>query len=284
VDTTRADSTRSGRAGVPGLTGLLGLAALTGAAITALIGLSLLGVRTDPSAPPAAPSEADSASGAAAAMETRGQGFAFWGTAQDGGPLRWDACAPVRFLLSTPEAPEHAERDLRTALEMLADASGLDLVLLGTTEERPSADRALVERDGDGWRWRPVLVAWAAPGATDLPLTPVDRGVALPVAVRDGGREGYVTGQVVINSARDDLVPGFSDRRDAIGATLVHEVGHILGLDHVDDVTQLMSADPGSGPVRFGEGDLRGLRALGADAGCRPAPPATSGRGLVAQP
>ena len=264
--------------------GLVALAGLLGAAATALIGLTLLGSGSITSAPDPAPDETRGAASGPVTSAQRDQGFAFWGTAQDGSPLRWDACAPVPFLLSVPEAPEHAERDLRSALEMLRDATGLDLVLLGTTAERPTVERALIEQHGDGWRWRPVLVAWAAPGMTDLPLTPLDRGIALPVAVRDGDREAYVTGQVVINSARSDLVEGFGDRRDAIGATLVHELGHVLGLDHVDDVTQLMSIDPGSGPVRFGEGDLRGLRAIGAEAGCRPAPPATSGRGLVARP
>ena len=213
-----------------------------------------------------------------------GAGFALWGRDRHGDPLRWDACAPVRFVLSTVDAPPHAEDDVRTALAMLADATGLDLVLENTTDERPDARRPLVERSGDGWRWRPVLIAWARPGATGLPLTTLDRGVAVPVAVRDGDRESLVTGQVVMNAARTDLVAGFGDRSDAVGATLLHELGHVLGLDHVDDVTQIMSSDPGSGPVRFGDGDLAGLRAIGAEAGCRPVPAPESGRGLVSAP
>ena len=220
----------------------------------------------------------------APAASTGEVGFALWGTDGAGGPLRWDACAPVTFVLSTVDAPPHAEADVRTALTMLAEASGLELVLEGPTDERPDARRPLVERSGGGWRWRPVLIAWARPGATDLPLTPLDRGVAVPVAVRDGEHEGLVTGQVVINAARTDLVAGFGDRSDAVGATLLHELGHVLGLDHVDDVTQLMSEDPGSGPVRFGDGDLAGLRAIGAAAGCRPAPAPESGRGLTGAP
>jgi hypothetical protein len=216
------------------------------------------------------------------AAEHRDRGFALWGVDHRGGPLRWDACAPVIFVLNTIGAPAHAERDLVEALAILSDASGLDLRFVGTTDERPSRARPLVEPDGPGWRWRPVLVAWDSPDTTDIALTALDRGVALPVSVRDGDREAFVTGQIVMNAERADLVPGFGDRRDAIGATLLHEIAHVIGLAHVDDPSQLMSEDPGAGPVMLGDGDRAGLRAVGAAAGCNPAPGPEAGRGLVA--
>lgn len=216
-----------------------------------------------------------------AAAAHRDGGFAVWAVDGEGAPLRWDACAPVRFVLNPQGAPTGAEADVRRALAMLATASGLDLRLEGSTAERPALQRPLVEAFGGGWRWRPVLVAWSDPDATDVPLTAADRGVALPIAVRDGDREAFVTGQVVMNGARSDLVAGFGDRADAIGATLVHELGHILGLAHVEDPAQLMSEDPGAGPVVLGAGDLAGLRTIGASAGCTPAPTASSGRGLT---
>lgn len=217
---------------------------------------------TRPSAGPAAP------------------GFALWGRTEDGDALRWDACSPIHFVLNTEGAPEGASDDLRSALELLADASGLRLILDGRTDERPGAERPLVERDGTAWRWRPVLVAWADPGEGDLPLTPLDRAVALPVAVRDGDREAFVTGQVVVNARRGDLRVGFGDRTDSLGALLLHEIAHILGLDHVEEPGEMMWVRPGSGAVALGPGDRAGLRAIGAEAGCRSAPDPTVGRGL----
>lgn len=267
---------RPGRPGIPGL-----LAA--GMAISA-VAVAIVALVWAPGQGPTPVEDVGTATTLAPGVVPEDTGFALWGSDGRGGALRWDGCAPVRFVLSTVDAPPQAEDDVRTALGMLAEASGLALVLEGTTEERPDADRPLVERSGDGWRWRPVLVAWARPGDTRLPLTALDRGIAVPVAVRDGDRAALVTGLVVINAARTDLVAGFGDRSDAVGATLLHELGHVLGLDHVDDVTQIMSEDPGSGPVRLGAGDLAGLRTVGAEAGCSPGPAPESGRGLVGAP
>lgn len=279
--------------GRPGVLALALPALVLSAVATLALGLTLMdrspahptgsGDPAGSAGSPADPSPADPSPADSTGEGAHGGGYALWARDGQGRPLRWDACAPVPFLLSLP-APEHAEDDLRTALAVLADASGLELVLLGTTEERPSAGRPLVEATDAGWRWRPVLVAWEEPTRTDLPLDVRDRGVALPVAVRDGERETFVTGQVLINAARTDLLPGFGDRSDAVGATLLHELAHVLGLAHVDDPTQIMSVSPGSGPVELGAGDLAGLRAVGAEAGCRPAPDPSAGRGLRAAP
>ena len=252
--------------------------------LLAAVGVLMVALRwTDGQGPSTAGPDTAVAPGTAVQVRSD-EGFALWGTDRHGKPLRWDACDTVRFVLNTADAPSGVEDDVRTALAMLAQASGLDLVLEDRTLERPDPRRPLVERDGDGWRWRPVLIAWARPGESELPLSALDRGVAIPVAVRDGDREALVTGQVVMNAARTDLVAGFGDRSDAIGATLLHELGHALGLDHVDDVTQIMSADPGAGAVRLGDGDLAGLRAVGAAAGCNPAPDPGSGRVLLGIP
>ncbi|HEY0889152.1 MAG TPA: matrixin family metalloprotease [Nocardioides sp.] len=49
----------------------------------------------------------------------------------------------------------------------------------------------------------------------------------------------------------------------AAQAVVMHELGHVLGLDHVPDPGELMH-DENTGRVDFGPGDLEGLARLGA--------------------
>jgi hypothetical protein len=252
--------------------------ALLGVLVAAVAVVSLA-LRALPNEEDPAAARAPAAPPAAATVTT--EGFRVWAVDADGEPLRWDPCAPVEFVVAEDLLPEGAVDDVRRALDLLAGATGLDLRLIGVSRERPSPTRPLVVRTDSGWRYAPVLIAWERPGRTELPLTDADRGLALPVAVQAAGREAFVTGQVLLNADRVDLVLGFGDRRDAWGATLLHELAHVLGLDHVDDQRELMSRDPGSGPVLLGPGDRAGLARIGADHGCVPTPTPGAARGLT---
>lgn len=242
------------------------------------IGLGALGLALGPASPPSPPRSAPVAAGALA-EDAR---FTVWERNDDGTPVRWDPCTPIEIVFSPAAAPASARSDLVAALDRVADASGLTLRLVGRTDERPSGDRPPYQPERYGQRWAPILIAWSDPGAGGTPLRDTDRGVAVPVAVGPPGDRTYVTGQVVLNAHRDDLRPGFDDRADAWGATLVHELLHVLGLGHVDDPTELMYVHPGDGPVSFGTGDLAGLAAVGAAQGCRAVP--TAGPVTVADP
>jgi hypothetical protein len=136
--------------------------------------------------------------------------------------------------------------------------------------------------------------------ATGLPLLPTGDTTYMPNSV-NGGDFPTATSDMVIalgDSGQTDLVPGSTIGKASIiygvaiaratvvidmgdvgtkppwsstgpGVVLQHELAHAVGLDHVNDPTQLMNpfASP-TGPTTYAAGDLTGLWQLGAAAGC----------------
>jgi hypothetical protein len=205
------------------------------------------------------------------------EGYAVWARNGDGTPVRWDPCSPIDVVISRVGGPATYPvtalvADVEAAVDSLRAATGLDLVVRGTTDEVPAADRSTVSSEDGRATWAPVLVGWRTPGEGGLPLRDVDRGVAVPVAVGPADERVYVTAQVALNPERTDLTAGDTDRATSWGATVLHELAHVVGLAHVDDPAQLLHTFPGRGPTRFGDGDLAGLAAVGADGGCLEVP------------
>jgi len=197
--------------------------------------------------------------------------FTVWERNDDGTPVRWDPCSPIDIVVADDRAPTGWRTDLDAALAVLHEATDLELRVLAEVDESPSANRSPHQPRRYGDRWAPVLVAWASPG-DGLPLRDTDRGLGIPVAVGTDGDRVYVSGQVILNADRTDLQIGDADRRGSWGATVLHELIHVLGLGHVEDLRELMAVSPGDGPVELGPGDRAGLAAVGTDDGCLEVP------------
>jgi hypothetical protein len=152
------------------------------------------------------------------------------------------------------------------AFARISAASGLVFVDDGATTETPSPDRPNFQPERYGDRWAPVLVAWSSPA--ELPRLSGDvigLTSTQPVQV-EGGRLALVSGQVALDAAQIADANRFNGGRAIAVATVTHELGHLVGLDHVDDPRQLMY--PTARPLvsSFGNGDLTGLGMLGRGA------------------
>ena len=191
---------------------------------------------------------------------------------EDGDPARWDPCTPIRYVVQAGWIPDAGRQDLAEALRRLSAASGLQFLDEGDTDEMPSRDRAPYQPERYGDRWAPLLIGWVPGESTDLGLGDGVQGVSLAVAVPGREAPHLVSGQVVLDASHR-LAPGFG-AGTTDGEVLLHELAHAVGLGHVLDPTQVMYATTTSSESQFGAGDRAGLAALGAPAGCHPAPSA----------
>ncbi|WP_147066888.1 matrixin family metalloprotease [Knoellia locipacati] len=182
------------------------------------------------------------------------------------GPAAYDPCRPLHLVVNGEAAPEGADGILREALSMISPAAGLQIVVDGPTDERASEQRPAVDRARYGNEWSPALIAWTTPQG-DPRLEGETLGIGGSQAVADdSGRLRSVTGMVHLDGP--DFALMLSRPRGHVDAVAVvaHELGHLLGLGHVDDPDQLMMARY-EGQVGLGDGDRRGLARL-ADAPC----------------
>jgi hypothetical protein len=176
-------------------------------------------------------------------------------------PVAFDPCRPVHYVVNRTGEPPDGEQLVAAAVARLREATGLDLVADGPTDETPSKERAPYQSDRYPKRWAPVLIAWSDEQAFP-PLAGYIAGVGSAAsATTDSGDFAYVTGQVVLD--RQQLDPtALADRTEA-KAIVLHELGHLVGLDHTADPTQLMFSEAQFSVQDYADGDLRGLAALG---------------------
>lgn len=181
-----------------------------------------------------------------------GGAYAFMAT-QPGSddPVGYSPCRPIYYEVNPEHAPIDHQAYLDAAIGRISAATGLVFEHAGTTDSR-DFDRTAVTR-------APVLVAWAT--EAEVPALAGDvAGVAGSTwREEDGRHREYITGQVVLDA---DTFSSPSHARRSLQAVVDHEFGHLVGLAHVDEPTELMY-DEASFLSEFGPGDLEGFARLG---------------------
>jgi hypothetical protein len=200
--------------------------------------------------------------------EDAAHGFA---ALQDDGvdPVAWSPCRPIRYVVNEEGGPDDFAATVRRAVGELSAATGLAFVDDGVTSEAPSAERGAYLPDRYGDQWAPVLIAVADPRT--IPFLDGDTaGVAYTYRVRglSSGIWHLVSGSVYLDREAFEF-RGRAGGEPGWVPVLRHELGHLAGLDHLDDRSQLMNPVTSSAVRTYQAGDLTGLARLGRGA-CAP--------------
>jgi hypothetical protein len=199
--------------------------------------------------------------------------YAFLAYRAPGQPVRYDPCGgPIAYVINARNAPAGGPAEVQRAFATLARDTGLSFRFAGWTNELHAPGQT---RAGDGYgHWRPVLVSWEPASREPLLAGAVLGYGGSTVASAPGYDTAFVTGEVVLDTDLRGVSAGFGPGTTR-GNLVLHELGHLVGLQHVPDPSQLMYATlTRSAPNGYAGGDANGLRHVGAANGCLRPPPA----------
>jgi hypothetical protein len=189
-----------------------------------------------------------------------------------GVPVRWNPCETITYALNTAGASSPVRADLKEVLRRVTRATGIHFRPVGVTRE--TFIRAYQRMRFRGViRKAALILIWVDHDDYQAILRRLrDPRPSIAFAKTMKGlyanRDQYFGGIVVMDG--DATARRGFGYRYAHGSVLLHELGHIIGLDHVKDPDQLMYSGrhPNFRVRDFGVGDLEGLRRLGEEAGC----------------
>jgi hypothetical protein len=211
--------------------------------------------------------------GRPALVPARSTAYTFMNTGDDGQPVTYDPCRPIHYVTRAANQPAAGPELIQQAIAAVSRATGLVFINDGATTEAPSGQREPYQKALYGDRWAPVLIAWETAaeeprftnkqGKTNI----LGLGGSAAVSIGNSGIS-YVSGQMELNGpAMQSLIAG--EGAAQARAIIEHELAHVVGLDHVQDPTQLMNPSGTLGVTTYAAGDLNGLAILGQGP-CRP--------------
>ncbi|UKA51976.1 matrixin family metalloprotease [Arthrobacter sp. FW305-123] len=218
-------------------------------------------------APPPGLEEADAPLASPSAPGTTNDSYKFLATNDDGTPVGYSPCRPLHYVVNNASAPVGSDALLSTALANISAASGIQFINDGTTDELPVDRREPYQPAKYGDRWAPLLISWTTPEAAPaLAGNVIGTGGSTMYSLNKGPKS-YISGSLELDTPQVTELLASPGGADYVLAVMQHELGHVMGLDHVDDPIQLMYPEIGA-PDGLAAGDLNGLHLL-ASAPCR---------------
>jgi hypothetical protein len=166
-------------------------------------------------------------------------------------PVRWNPCQPVSWAISTDDGRREEER-LRNAFAQASAATGINFRQVDRSQ--PAQIQVTVGFSSGA----------TVQGEGEMRYSYVN--------------SGSIVGRKVANMGTVDAVLGEESTGELRTNLYLHEIGHALGLAHVDATDEVMHSPLSvSSPLtEYSRGDREGLRRLGREAGClNPPPPLT---------
>ncbi|WP_175538529.1 matrixin family metalloprotease [Arthrobacter sp. cf158] len=218
-------------------------------------------------APPPGHEEADAPLASPPAPAVTNDSYKFLATNDDGTPVGYSPCRPLHYVVNNASAPVGSDELLATAIANVSAASGIQFVNDGTTDELPVERREPYQPSKYGERWAPLLISWTTPEAAPALADKVIGTGGSTMYSLNKGPKSYITGSLELDTPQVSELLADPEGADYVLAVMQHELGHVMGLDHVEDPVQLMYPEIGA-PDGLAAGDLTGLHLL-SSAPCR---------------